>query len=438
MRTTATVCRFIFQVTNSSPTLKLVEMTTRFASSHVSLAQLVDLLHLGALIVLEGGHVIVILIVVNNVILIDAKPKLDHPVDATSEGGRLVKSEPRGEEGGVEQEPDEVLDSLVVLVLVGTSAESVDDGVRRVDLHRLLGCHVAGHGAVLEGLGLHDTLHVGRPAVLAGHKAAWGVGQTVGNNNLLGLVAKHLLDQLAQVLAGSLLLLPLLLLLVGLLDVEAFLGDVKDLLAIILLELLDGVLINWVNHVKNLESLLLEGLKEWRSLDDLLGLASDAVDLLLVLLHAGDVVLKAGHVLTRLARGVTHQVSKLVAVLAVLMHTKLHVLAELLPELVVVLGILSNLVEHLDGLLDQVLLDDLEDLRALQHLTGDVERKVLGVNNALDEGEELGDKLLAVVGDEHTTHVQLDVGALLGWLEHVKGSTLGHKQDRLELKLALN
>merc|ERR1712072_1032913 len=120
------------------------------------------------------------------------------------------------------------------------------------------------------------------------------------------------------------------------------------------------------------------------------------------------------------------------------MHTKLHVLAELLPELVVVLGILSNLVEHLDGLLDQVLLDDLEDLRALQHLTGDVERKVLGVNNALDEGEELGDKLLAVVGDEHTTHVQLDVGALLGWLEHVEGSTLGHKQDRLELKLALN
>merc|ERR1712072_306460 len=65
-----------------------------------------------------------------------------------------------------------------------------------VDLHGLLACHVARHGAVLEGLGLHDTLHVGRPAVLAGHKAAWGVGQTVGNNNLLGLVAKHLLDQL--------------------------------------------------------------------------------------------------------------------------------------------------------------------------------------------------------------------------------------------------
>merc|ERR1712100_879279 len=235
-------------------------------------------------------------------------------------------------------------------------------------------------------MGLHDTLHVGRPAVLAGHKAAWGVGQTVGNNNLLGLVAKHLLDQLAQVLAGSLLLLPLLLLLVGLLDVVAFLGDVKDLLAIILLELLDGVLINWVNHVKNLESLLLEGLKEWSSLDGLLGLASDAVDLLLVLLHAGDVVLERGHVLTGLGALVPHQVSQLVAVLAVLVHSELQVLGELLPELVVVLGVLGNLVEHLDRLLDKTLLDDLEDLRPLEHLTGNVERQVLRVDNALDEG----------------------------------------------------
>merc|ERR1712072_1013402 len=217
-------------------------------------------------------------------------------------------------------------------------------------------------GSVLEGLCLHDTLHIGRPAILASHKAAWGVGKTVRHNHLLGLVAKHLLDELAEVLAGSLLLLPLLLLLVRLLDLETLLGDVEDLLAVVLLELLDGVLIDGVSHVEHLVATLLEGLHEWSRLDRLLGLASDAVDLLLVLLHAGDVVLEAGHVLARLARGVTHEVSKLVAVLAVLVHTELQVLGELLPELVVVLGILSNLVEHLNRLLDQVLLDHLEDL----------------------------------------------------------------------------
>merc|ERR1711988_567427 len=160
-----------------------------------------------------------------------------------------------------------------------------------VDLHGLLGCHVARHGAVLEGLGLHDTLHVSRPAILASHKAAWGAGQAVGHDNLLSLVAKYLLDKLAQILAGSLLLLPLLLLLVGLLDLEALLGDVKDLLAIVLLQLLDGVLVNRAGHVQHLEATLLERLKEWSRLDSLAGLAGDAVDLLLVLLHAGDVVL---------------------------------------------------------------------------------------------------------------------------------------------------
>merc|ERR1712144_104856 len=435
MRTTATVCRFIFQVTNSSPTLKLVEMTTRFASSHVSLAQLVDLLHLGPLIVLEGGHVIVILIVVNNVILIDAKPKLDHPVDATSEGGRLVKSEPRGEEGGVEQEPDEVLDSLVVLVLVGTSAESVDDGVRRVDLHRLLGCHVAGHGAVLEGLGLHDTLHVGGPAVLAGHQAAWGGAEAVGHDDLLGLITKDLLDELAEPLAGGLLLLELLLLLLGLLEVETLLGHGLELLAIVLLELLGGVLVDGVNHEEHLEPALLELLDEGSGLNGLLGLTSDVVDVLLLLLHAGNVLLEGGHLLTRLGGMETEKLGELGAVLAVLVDAELEVLAELLVELVVVLG---DLVEHLNGLLDKVLLDDLEDLATLEHLTGDVEGKVLRVDDALDEGQVLRDEVIAAISDEHTTHIQLDVGLLLGGLKHVEWGTLGHEEHSLELELALD
>merc|ERR1719271_321877 len=94
--------------------------------------QLVDLLHLGALIVLEGWEIIVI-------VLIDAETELDHAVDAASEGGRLVEGEAGGEEGGVEEEPDKVLD----------------------------------------GLRLHDALHVRGPAILAGHEAAWGGGQTV-------------------------------------------------------------------------------------------------------------------------------------------------------------------------------------------------------------------------------------------------------------------
>merc|ERR1711907_755538 len=400
-------------------------------------AELIDLLHLGALVVLERREVIIVLIDISLVVLIDAETELDHAVDAASKGGRLVQGEAGGEQRGVEQQPDEVLHGLVVLVLIGTGTEGVDDRVHRVDLHGLLGGHVALHGVVLEGLGLHDALHVGRPAVLAGHQAARGGGQTLRDDDLLGLVAEDLLHELAEVLAGSLLLLELLLLVLGLLEVEALLGDGLQLLAVVLLKLLHGVLIDRINHEEHLEATLLQLLDERRCLDSSLGLTGDVVDVLLLLLHAGHVVLEGGHLLARLGGVVAHQLSDLSAVLGVLVDTELEVLAELLVELVEVLLVLGNLVEALEGLLHEVLLDHLKDLGALEHLTGNVERKVLGVDNTLDEAEVLWDEVLAAVGDEHTAHVELDVGLLLGRLEHVERSTLWHEEESLELEVTL-
>merc|ERR1712010_165639 len=221
---------------------------------------LIDLLHLGALIVLERREVIIVLIsVVFLSSVVNAETKLDHAVDAASKGDRLIQGEARCEQRGVKQQPDKVLDSLVVLVLVGTCTESVDDGVYWVHLHSLLGSHVAGHGAVLEGLSLHDALHVSGPAVLAGHQAARGGREAVGDHDLLGLVAQHLLHELAQVLASSLLLLELLLLLLGLLEVETLLGDS--------LELLHAVLVDGVGHEEHLVAALLQLLDERCSLD---------------------------------------------------------------------------------------------------------------------------------------------------------------------------
>merc|ERR1712017_71976 len=376
--------------------------------------QLVDLLHLGALIVLERREVIIVLDV-SLIVLVDAKAELDHAVDAAGEGGWLVQGEAGGEEGGVEQQPDEVLHRLVVLVLISTGAQCVDDRVHWVDLHGLLGSHVARHGAVLEGLSLHDALHVSGPAVLAGHQAAWGGRQAIGDHDLLGLVSQHLLHELAQVLASSLLLLELLLLLLGLLEVETLLGDSLELLAVVLLELLHAVLVDGVDHEEHLVAALLQLLDERCSLDGGLGLTSDVVDVLLLLLHASDVLLQGGHLVARLGGIVTQELSELSAVLGVLVDTELEVLAELLVELVEVLSVLSDLVEALEGLLHEVLLDLLKDLRALEHLAGNVERKVLGVDDTLDEAEELGDELVAAIGDEDTAHVELDVGLLL-WL----------------------
>merc|ERR1711904_602898 len=221
--------------------------------------------------------VIIILVLSNLVILIYAQSELDHTVNTTRKCGWLIKSETRCKKTSVEKEPDKVLDSLVVLILISAAAESIDDRVHRVDLHGLLGGHVARHGGILEGLGLHDTLHVGGPAVLASDETTWGGGETVGDDDLLGLVTENLLHELAEVLTGGLLLL-------------------------VLLELLDTVLINRINHEDHLIALLLELLDEWSGLDGGLRLTGDVVNVLLLLLHASDIVLEGGHLVTRLGR----------------------------------------------------------------------------------------------------------------------------------------
>merc|ERR1719261_233787 len=234
-------------------------------------------------------------------------------------------------------------------------------------------------------------------------------------------------------------LLPRLLLLLGLLKLEALLGDRDELLAVVLLELLHAVLVDRVDHEEHLVVALLALLDERRRLDGLLGLAGDVVDVLLRLGHARDVVLERRLLVARLGRVVHEELGELGAVARVLVDAELDVLAKLLVKLLEVLGVLLDLAEQLDALLDNVLLDHLKDLVLLQGLTRDVERQILGVDDALDKGEPLGDEILAVVHDEDAAHVELDVArVLLLGLEEVKGRTLGHKEDRGELELALD
>merc|ERR1712003_263229 len=71
----------------------------------------IDLLHLGSLVsgavhFLKGWKIVVVSEAL--VIIIDAKSKLDHPVDATSELSRLIEIKSGGQERGIEEEPDQI------------------------------------------------------------------------------------------------------------------------------------------------------------------------------------------------------------------------------------------------------------------------------------------------------------------------------------------
>ena len=361
-------------------------------------------------------------------------------MDTGSKSGGLFQGESRGEQRGIVKEPDKILDGLVTLVSICLLAKSNNDRVLGVDFHGLLGGHVGGLGGITESLSLHDTFHVGGPSVFSSDETARRVSKTVGNNNLLNLVIKNLLHELGETLNLALGLFESGLLVFILSDVKSLLGSRKKLLAFEFLKLLDGILVDGVNHVNNFVSLLLESLKERRGLDGTLGFSSNVVDSRLVISHAVDVVIERSHFLSRLGGVVTQELGNLGTVGGVFVDSELEVLGKGFVELLVGIFVLGHIVEHLETLLDKVLLDNTKDLVLLESFTRNVEGKILRVDNSLNELQPFRHDVLAVVHDEDTSDVKLDVVVLLlvTTLEHIERSTLGGEEDSLELKLTLD
>ena len=144
---------------------------------------------------------------------------------------------------------------------------------------------------------------------------------------------------------------------------------------------------------------------------------------LLDIANERELTLEGGHLLGGLGGVEAEELSKLAAVLRVLVDTELDVLAEGLVELAEVVLVLSDLGEQIEALLDKVFADDLENFVLLERLTRDVEREILGVDDTLDEVEVLGNELLAVVHDEHAADIKLDVVALALLLEEIEWRT---------------
>jgi hypothetical protein len=249
------------------------------------------------------------------------------------------------------------------------------------------------------------------------------VADSVGNNDLLDLVAKSILDGLAQIFKLLLVLFTLLLLVLGLLELETFLRHGDEFLVLKLLQLRDGVFIDGVNEQEDFKALLLEDFKEWRVFDGGEGFTSEVVDGFLDFGHASDVILQGGLLLDAFGRVEAKEFSELAAVLRIFVNTELEVLAECLVKLGKVVLVLGDFAEDLHALFDNVLADDLEDLVLLEGFTRDVEREIFRVDDTLDEVEVLGDKILAIVHDEHAADIEFDVISLLFGLEEIERST---------------
>ena len=74
----------------------------------------------------------------------------------------------------------------------------------------------------------------------------------------------------------------------------------------------------------------------------------------------------------------------------------------------------------------------------MKSLTGDVQWEILRIDDTLDEVKILGNDLLAVVHDEHTTDVQFDRVLLLLVLEQIEWGAFGDEEKGAELQLTLD
>jgi len=250
---------------------------------HLVRSHLVNLLHGALASRLSGGRSFLRSLFLGSLsLLIDVQAERHKLVDALSEGGWLIDGEAGDQQRSLVEELGNRLDGAVILsVGLNLLLQLTDYGRLGRDFEGLLRGHVGGHGSVTESLSLHDTFHVGGPAELASADGARRSDQLVGDNDLLHLIAEDVLESLCEALELFLLFLTLLLLLLGLFALE-ILGNINQLLAIKLLELSHGILVNGVNQEQDFEVLLLEGVQEGRLLDGLDGFTSDVVDLLLV------------------------------------------------------------------------------------------------------------------------------------------------------------
>lgn len=129
---------------------------------------------------------------------------------------------------------------------------------------------------------------------------------------------------------------------------------------------------------------------EYAQLDGLAELGVEGVVPFLPLLQQ----LLLGRVLLGLQLSLVHEGELLRILLELLLVL---VLSHVLPS--------SNLANHIEYLLGDSLVDDLEGLGLLKGLSVDVDRNIVGVNHSLHEGEILRNQIRMLLCDKHSSHV---------------------------------
>ena len=254
--------------------------------------------------------------------------------------------------------------------------------------------------------------------------------EILADANLLDPVAQGLLDEVQHFLGILLGLLRLLLFLVGL-QAGILGGQVAEFLLLELHQSLGNKLVHILGEEQDIIALLPDQLRLGQLGQTAAALTGGKVEILLLLRHGVGVFLQR-HQLVLLAGPEQQQLLQQVLVHAVILADAVFQLAAKGGEEFLVL--LPVVGQHFDqlglDLLFQVGGNDLQLAVMLQHLAGDVQAQILGVHNALDKAEMLGQQVGAVFHNQHAGGIQLQaLLVLLGVV--VVGRAAGDEQHGL-------
>mmetsp|Transcript_22996 Transcript_22996/g.45936 ORF Transcript_22996/g.45936 Transcript_22996/m.45936 type:complete len:438 (-) Transcript_22996:819-2132(-) len=233
-----------------------------------------------------------------------------------------------------------------------------------------------------------------------------------------------------------------LLVVVPLVQVEALLGHVHEIVVLVFLQVLHHHLVQGVDHEEHVEALLLELFERGAHPALLFGGARDVIDFLLLLRHGTDVVVKGDVFITRSLGEPAAQGGNVILCAVVLNNANFEVFPKVIPEhhILGLVLVRLNIPDHVHALLHQPLVDDGERARLLQNLPPHIERQVVAVHDTPHELEPPRNQSLEGVVDEHPLDVQLHVLGVL--VEHiaaqVEGQGGGDEEERLGLHRALD
>mmetsp|Transcript_25524 Transcript_25524/g.54467 ORF Transcript_25524/g.54467 Transcript_25524/m.54467 type:complete len:382 (-) Transcript_25524:911-2056(-) len=312
-----------------------------------------------------------------------------------------------------------------------------------VDLHANLvhAVHSTEFLTTGHGLGLHVTLHTGTHSVGSLNKSSRRVGEQIGYGNLFNFTRQNgfqVADDINVFAVQFFLLLRGFFVVV--IQLQGVLSSILDIVVSETRQRFKHDLVQGLGSIKNIEASGLEFLGDGRHCGSLLALSGDVVNRLLVLGHVLDVVLQAGVFLTRAGTEESQVFRQFFSVLVVFDNSYLQILSEVVPEHDVVgtlIGfVFGNITDHVQGFAHETLIDDGKNLGLLQDFTTDIQRKIVGIDDSLDELQPTGHQVLERIVDKDTLDVQPDVARV--FVEHVLGQLKGEHARNVQNGLALD